>query len=150
MDELQKKALSRLEARCARQEYCVRDIRTKALKAMEGDAARAEEIVESLLRDGFVDDSRYAAAFAREKSSLTGWGPVKIRFALRAKGVSDEVASEALEQIDSARAGAKLEKLMENKAASLAGDPQIRLKLIKFALSRGYTYEEVQRVMENY
>ena len=150
MDEQQKKVLGRLEARCARQEYCVGDIRSKALKALEGDAGRAAEVVESLVNDGFVDDARYAAAFAREKSSLSAWGPVKIRFALRAKGIADGVIGEALEQIDGDKAGERLDKLLQNKASALEGDPHIRLKMIKFALSRGYTYEEVQKHMERY
>ena len=51
-------------------------------------------IVAALVEDGYADDRRYAAAFAREKSSITGWGPVKIRMALSAKGISGEMADE--------------------------------------------------------
>ena len=72
-------------------------------------------IVGALVEDGYADDRRYAAAFAREKSSITGWGPVKIRMALSAKGISGEMADEALLEIDSGRADAKLEKLLQTK-----------------------------------
>ena len=75
----EKKVLERLQRQCARMEYCVSDIRRKALKAMEGDADAADRIVASLVKDRFVDDRRFAAAFAREKSALQGWGTVKIR-----------------------------------------------------------------------
>ena len=93
----EKKVLERLQRQCARMEYCVSDIRRKALKALEGDAEAAGRIVDSLVKDRFVDDRRYAAAFAREKSALQGWGEVKIRFLLRGKGVSDEIITEALQ-----------------------------------------------------
>ena len=97
----------------------------------------------SLISDKFVDDARYASAFAREKASLQGWGPIKIRFQLRAKGISDAVISGALEEIDADKASARLQKLLENKWNSLQDDPQGRLKLFKFALTRGYEYEEI-------
>ena len=41
----------------------------------------------------------------------------------------------------------KLEKLMAAKRKSLEGDPQIKLKLIKYALTRGYEYDEIQRYL---
>lgn len=145
MDSQQKSILDRLEAQCSKREYCSADVRHKARKALEGDAARAEEVVESLLGNGFVDDARYAGAFAREKSSLDGWGPVKIRYALRMKGIADAAIGEALDGVDTDKAEARLSKLIEAKRKSLEGDPQIRLKLIKFALSRGYEYDTVER-----
>ena len=89
--------------------------------------------------------ARYAGAFAREKSSLDGWGPVKIRYALRMKGIADAAIGEALDGVDTDKAEARLSKLIEAKRKSLEGDPQIRLKLIKFALSRGYEYDTVER-----
>ena len=144
MDEALKKKLSRLEAQCVKREYCVRDIMAKAMKAAEGNQAEADELVASLRADKFVDDARYAAAFAREKSSLTGWGPVKIRFALRAKGLSETDIASGLAEIDSSRAEERLERLTAAKWKSLQDDPQGKLKLIKFALSRGYDYDAVQ------
>jgi regulatory protein len=140
----EKKVLERLQRQCARMEYCTSDIRRKALKAMEGDEEAAGRIVESLLNDRFVDDRRYAAAFAREKSALQGWGAVKIRFLLRGKGVSDEIITEALQEIDADKAASKLDKLAADKYRLLKDDPQCKLKMLKALLSRGYGYDEVE------
>ena len=85
MDEREKKVFDALSAQCAKREYCTADIRRKALERLEFDAAAAEAVVSALASEGYVDDRRYAAAFAREKSALSGWGPVKIRTALRKK-----------------------------------------------------------------
>jgi regulatory protein len=146
MDE--KKVLERLQRQCARMEYCTSDIRRKALKALEGDAEAAERVVASLVEDRFVDDRRYAAAFAREKSALQGWGEVKIRFLLRGKGISDEIISEALQEIDPEKAASKLDKLAADKFRLFQGDPQCKLKLLKALLSRGYGYDEVAAAVE--
>ena len=133
----EKKVLERLQRQCARMEYCVSDIRRKALKALEGDAEAADRVVASLLKDKFVDDRRYAAAFAREKSALQGWGAVKIRFLLRGKGISDEIISEALAEIDADKAASKLDKLAADNYRLLKDDPQCKLKMLKALLSRG-------------
>ena len=144
----EKKVLERLQRQCARMEYCISDVRRKALKALEGDADAAERIVASLVRDCFVDDRRYAAAFAREKAALQGWGVVKIRFQLRGKGISDEIITEALQEIDPAKAASKLDKLAADRYRLLKDDPQCRLKLLKALLSRGYGYDEVEAAVK--
>jgi len=144
----EKKVLERLQRQCSKAEYCSSDVRRKALKAMEGDSEAASRIVEALVRERFVDDGRYAAAFSREKSSLQGWGAIKIRFMLRSKGISDEIVSAALEEIDSGKAERKLDKLVSDKARLLEGDPQKRLKLLKYALGRGYSYDEVEKAID--
>ena len=139
--------LSALQNLCVRREYCTSDIRRKALDRCEGDKAMADELVTSLKADRFVDDVRYASAFAREKSSLTGWGPVKIRFALRAKGLSEGDIAAGLAEIEPDRASSRLESLLQNKWKTLSDDPAGRLKLIRFALSRGYEYSQVEDII---
>ena len=148
MDERLKSVFDALSLQCAKREYCVSDIRRKALQRLEFDASAAEEVVSALVADGYVDDRRYAAAYAREKSVLSGWGPVKIRSALLARGVARDAVLEALEEIDPERAAAKLEKVLETKWRTLRDDPQGRLKLIRFALSRGYDYEPIRSMIE--
>lgn len=135
------KVLARLQARCVKRECCFSDIYKKALAALEGDAEGAEELVASLVKDRFVDDLRYASAFAREKSRLGGWGPAKIRFALRGKGISAEVIEEALGEVDQEDADRKMLSVLSMKAKSLEGDTRKKSKLLRFGLGRGYSYE---------
>ena len=148
MDDNAKKVLSRLQAHCSRRECCSRDIYAKALKAMDRDSAVAEEIVESLRRDRYLDDLRYATAFARDKSSLQGWGPVKISWMLKAKGLDEVTISSALEEVDADSAERKLDSLVAQKRRQLEGDPQMKLKLLKYALGRGYGYDNVKASVE--
>ena len=140
--------LAYLQNLCVKRECCSSEILKKAEKALEGDRGAAQQMLESLVADRFVDDARYAAAFAREKSSLTGWGPNKIRYALMLKGISKADVAAALEETDPEASSAKLEKLVEAKKRSLEGDPYIKFKLIKYALSRGYEYDVVAPVVE--
>ena len=142
------KVADRMMALCSRREYCRKDILKKVMTALDGDAAKAEEVVGKLVEERYVDDRRYAAAFARDKASIAGWGAAKIRYMLAAKGVDREIIASALEEVDVSRADARLEKLMENKARSLKDDPQRRMKLLRFGVGRGYGYEEVSSMID--
>ena len=111
---------------------------------MEGDRETAIKLLDELVKDKYVDDLRYATAFARDKASISGWGATKIRYALSVKGVSREVIDEALCEIDASCAQARLDRLLENKYRSLKEDPQCKLKMLRFGLGRGYSYNEVE------
>ncbi|MBR1575182.1 MAG: RecX family transcriptional regulator [Bacteroidales bacterium] len=141
------KLLSSLQAQCVRKEYCSADMFKKALKGLEGDEEGAATMVALLVKDRFVDDLRYASAFARDKACLDGWGPVKIRFQLRGKGIDAATVEEALASVDPDKAQAKLRAVLEAKVRSLKGDPELRLKLLKFGLQRGYDYDRLDPVV---
>ena len=147
MTDQQKRILDRLRGLCSRREYCVADVLKKAADGLEGDRTAAQEVVDVLVKEKYVDDLRYASAFARDKSAIQGWGEVKIRYMLSAKGVPRDVIDKALEEIDEDKAESRLEKLLQNKLKSLKDDPQRRLKLLRFALGRGYSYDEVNSLI---
>ena len=54
-NDISKKVLSSLQRQCSRRECCSSDIYKKALKALDGDAAKAAAILESLKADKYVE-----------------------------------------------------------------------------------------------
>lgn len=147
MTDQQKRILDRLRGLCSRREYCYADVLRKAKDALDGDVQAAKEVADELVADRYVDDHRYASAYARDKSAIQGWGEVKIRYMLSAKGVPRDVIDKALQEIDQNKADSRLEKLLHAKLKSLKDDPQVRLKLFRFALGRGYSYDEVNSLI---
>ena len=147
MTDKQKKVLDRLRGLCSRREYCCADVLKKAKDALDGDLQAAQDVVDSLVKDKYVDDLRYASAYARDKSSIQGWGDVKIKYMLSAKGVASSVITDALQEIDRDKSSSRLLKLLENKLRTLKDDPQCRLKLLRFALGRGYSYDEANSLI---
>ena len=145
---MNEKVADKMRRMCSRREYCVADIRKKLLVQLDGNAAEADEIIAMLLNEKYVDDLRYASAYARDKSSISGWGAVKIRYMLASKGVSADIIASALDEIDSGKAQARLDKLMETKFRTLKDDPQCRMKMLRFALGRGYGYEKAASIVE--
>ena len=118
MDEKSLKTLDRLRGLCSRREYCMADVMSKAMKVLDGDRTASEEVVAKLVEERYVDDFRYASAFARDKAAIQGWGTVKIRYMLSAKGVARSVIDEALAEIDDAKAADRLFRLLENRVCA--------------------------------
>lgn len=143
------KILNNLRRQCSRREYCRMDVLKKAEKALQGDKGAAEKILATLVEERYVDDRRYAEAYARDKSSIAGWGAVKIRYMLSAKGVDRNIITQALEEIDVKKADDRLKKLLENKYRTLKDDPQWKMKILRFALGRGYSYDDVNEVLKS-
>lgn len=150
-DELKKKrtktpdeALASLMRLCARAEKSEGDARR--LMRGWGLAERdAQQVLDRLVRDRFIDDSRYAEAFVREKLRLSGWGEYKIRTALQRKGVGKELIDAALSQADRSGMGERLAQQLERKARTVkyATQYELKTKLIRYGLSLGYDYEAV-------
>ena len=141
------KVADRMRGLCSRREYCRQDIMKKVLAALSGDADEAGRIMDRLVEEKYIDDLRYASAFARDKSSIAGWGVTKIRYMLAAKGIDRETIAAALQEVDEGKASDRLEKLLSAKVRSLKDDPQCRMKLLRFALGRGYQYDEAAEVI---
>lgn len=148
------KVLDRMRNLCSRREYCSSDILRKASDALSKyqtdkdlAASGASMVLESLIEDKYVDDRRYAAAFAREKAAIAGWGAVKIRYSLSLKGIDSDIIGQALDEIDECVADTRLVKLIGRKSESLENDPQRRLKLIRFGMGRGYSYDTVLKAI---
>ncbi len=143
-----KQILMSLQRECSRREHCRSEVYAKALKALDNDIDAASEITDSLEADRYVDEKRYCAAFVSDKAGLVGWGPLKIRMALSAKGIRSEIIEDALSCMDSGRAMEKLMKMLQTRWKALAGDSQGKLKLIRYALSRGYDYDTVREAVD--
>lgn len=142
------KVADRMRGLCSRREYCRQDIMKKVLAALGGDADEAGRIMDRLVEETYIDDLRYASAFARDKSSIAGWGATKIRYMLAAKGIDRETIAAALQEVDEGKASDRLEKLLSAKVRSLKDDPQCRMKLLRFALGRGYQYDEAAELID--
>lgn len=135
----EEKALARLQALCAKAEKCSRDADTKMRQwGLDADARR--RVLDSLVRDSYVDDSRYARAFASDKACFDKWGPFKVEAALRAKGLADGDISAAIACVDEERWAEAAEAVVAAKVRQLkaAGDADWRPKAVRHAMQRGF------------
>lgn len=139
---------NRLAQLCSRREYCSRGILDLLRRKGVGEKD-AEAVLERLRAERYVDDARYARAFARDKALLAGWGPRKIAYALSLKGIPEDVVQAALAEVGEDERFRRMEEVIRGKWRSVkAVTPQERrAKVLRFALSRGYDYASVMRIL---
>lgn len=144
-----KEAVMLAEDACGRAEYCSHEIREK-LRRRGVEAELIDRIIDSLKKRRFIDDRRYAMAFARSRQQYNGWGRRKIALALSAKRISRELIDEALEQIDPDEYIDALTDMISRWAASLERplSREDRMKLTRRALGRGYDYDSIKRALQ--
>ena len=111
-------ALRMLMYRCAKSEVAVSDARRSLVRWGVAEADR-QRIVDTLLRERFIDERRYAEAYVREKTGLSRWGVYKIRAALRAKQIPEMLIEEALRQVDPQFMRGKLEEQLRRKMQAI-------------------------------
>jgi regulatory protein len=135
-------ALARLQRLCSRTEKCIADVRRKLLE-WEVAPEEASKIIARLQAGGFLDERRYAGAFVHDKITLSHWGVLKVRKALKDKKVDDGIIREALCSIDKLTQEQHLAHLLSHKLKSLKPAPVAdrKIKLLRFVLGRGFEYE---------
>ena len=143
-------ALQRLTALCASAEHCEYEM-TEKMRKWEVDESDRQRIVEYLRDAKFVDDERYARAFVKDKIKYNKWGRRKVEQALWAKHIADDIRQRVLDEVDDSEYKSVLADLLKSKRRSIkaATDYELNMKLIKFALSRGFDYSIVRQCIDS-
>ncbi|MFO7657728.1 MAG: regulatory protein RecX [Bacteroidales bacterium] len=143
-----KEALARLMKICSMQEKCVADIKLK-LKSWKIDARQTDEIVKYLVANRFVDEQRYSGSYANDKFRLNGWGKTKIAYALKMKGIEEEIIRSALQKIDDDNYEQTLRGLLQKKMKTIKTGNILLLKqkLFRFAATKGYETETINHAI---
>ncbi len=130
-------ALSRLQGLCAASEQCESDLRKK-LAAWGVSYANADAIIRRLERDRFLDNARFATAYAHDKLTFNGWGRHKIAQGLRSKRIDSQIIDEALDSIDPEEYASRAFRVMRTKSAGLEPTRENKMKLLRFGAGRGF------------
>lgn len=154
MEEKDKKKelLSRAQRICSEREYCESDIRNKMQAWGETDDKMAGDIIASLKKDGFIDEMRYAGAFARDRFKYQQWGKVKITAQMKLKHIPASVITAGLETIDEEEYRIVLKDILTRHRKNIKAKNRFDLKgkLLRHALAKGFeshlVYEMVNEI----
>lgn len=131
-----------------------------ALKIIERSYKTKKEMIKRLLEKGyaleevnetlkfleeynFINDESYTKAFINDRKKTQG--KQKIKYALKNKGVSDEIIKEELSKLDMEKEKENANILALKKYNILikreSDKYKLKEKIIRFLISRGYNYE---------
>lgn len=143
-----KEAYTKMAQLCSRSEQCSTDIRKKIV-AYEIMDELVEEIITKLKTEKFLDDERYVKAYVSDKFRLNKWGKIKIRHYLKAKGLSDGLIDNGLNEIDEEQYKKVLIATLKEKAKKVKTTNKYEKagQIIRFAQSRGFEPEMIHRYL---
>ena len=147
MTESEGKTLA--ERYCSGAEHCCQEVRSM-LERHKVEADDISGILKYLIREGYVDESRYAAAFVHDKVRFAKWGRIKIAQALWQKRIPQDVADEALSSIDEDEYMTALREVVKARGRAVRGATEYerKMKTMKTVCSRGYEPSLVRKVLD--
>lgn len=142
----EQEAYLRLAALCAQAEHCEYEMQEKMRRWEIADDAQAR-VMQRLITERYVDDERFARAFANDKVKYNKWGRRKVEQAMWLKHIAEDIRQRVLDSIDDEEYIAILRPLLQQKRRSVKAhnDYELQQKLIKFAIGRGFTMDIIKQ-----
>lgn len=142
-------ALQKLKHYCAYQERSHSEVKEK-LYSLGVWRKDHDEIIARLIEENYLNEERFAIAFAGGKFRIKQWGRVKIKYELKQKQVSDYSIKKALKQIDEEDYMKALNKLAKEKYASLKSEQYLvrKKKTMDHLIRRGFEAERVNESLK--
>ncbi len=133
--------LNRARHYCSTQERCVQEVANK-LRSWNVGQKNTDKIIESLRKDNYLNEERYAKLFAGGKFRINHWGKNKIIFELTKKQVPELIIQIGLQEISEEEYFNTLLDLLKKKKREIRDtDPFIiKKKLINYAVQKGYHF----------
>ena len=146
LEELLHKAASY----CSISEHCVSEVEEK-LNAWCIACDDKSKIINRLISEDFINEKRYCTYFVKDKFRFNKWGKIKISYNLKAKGLDKEVVQNAMSTIDDGEYEELLASLLKTKLVGLKYEFEYEKqgKLFRFAQSRGFENNVIERVIRN-
>ena len=142
-------ALQKLRHYCAYQERSHAEVQQK-LWDLGVRRAEHDEIISTLIEEDYLNEERFAKAFAGGKFRMKEWGRKKIYYALKEKKVSEYNIKSAMKEIDEGEYLETLQKLTAKKYTSLKSEQYLvrKKKTIDYLLQKGFELELINAAVD--
>ena len=146
MTESEGKTLA--ERYCSGAEHCCQEVRAM-LERHKVESADINRILQHLIAENYIDESRYARALVHDKVRFAKWGRVKIAQALWQKRIPQDIADDALTAIDEDEYMAALRDVVTSRFRTVKGADEYerKMKTMKTVCTRGYEPSLVRKVL---
>jgi recX family len=146
---LEPQALKKLADLCAKGEHCSGEMLEKMRKWGLSEDAQAR-IMEKLTKMKYIDDARYTEFFVHDKIRYNRWGRRKIEQALWQKRVDNSISTPVLDAVEDEEYLEVLRPLLASKYPTIKAesDYERSMKLIKFAMGRGFTIDLIRKCID--
>jgi regulatory protein len=144
-----KEALVKIQSYCAYQERSHKEVKNK-LYEYGLYSSEVDELISTLIVDGFLNEERFAKAFAGGKFRIKKWGRLKIQQELEMLGLTKRNIATGLKEIDSSDYSKTLKSLIKKKSAQTPESNPFKKKnqVARFVIGKGYEAEMVWEMVK--
>ncbi len=146
------KAAEKIKHFCAYQERCHQETSAK-LYNFGLSTHEVNALLAMLIEENYLNEERFAIAYAGGKFRVNKWGKIKIKMALRQKQVSDYCINKGLAAIKDVEYLSQLDKLAKEKITVLKKEKNIlakKNKLLQYLIQKGYEQPFIYAWINNY
>lgn len=143
-------ALAKVQRYCAYQERSHQEVKSK-LYSFGLPTSQVDEIMSQLITDGFLNEERFAKAFAGGKFRMKKWGRLKISHELEQLGLTKKCIQRGLNEIESCDYFKTLKALIVKKSEAIQ-EPNLfkkRDKVARYAITKGFEPELVWELIRD-
>lgn len=136
--------LSKIYRYCAYQERSHKEVKNKLfLYGLYSN--QVDEILAQLIIEGYLNEERFAKAFAGGKFRIMKWGRIKIQHQLEMEGLTPRCIARGMAAIDNADYVKTMKALIKKKSLqTIEGNLyKKKNKVARFAISKGFEPELV-------
>ncbi|MET0392352.1 MAG: regulatory protein RecX, partial [Chitinophagaceae bacterium] len=107
--------------------------------------------ISALIEENYLNEERFAIAYAGGKFRSNHWGRVKIKYELKQRQVSEYCIRKAIKEIDEDQYLSVLKELADKKFNSLKGDQHLvrKKKTMDYLLNRGFEMDLIRAAVED-
>ncbi len=148
-DEFIKKVKLKAAHYCAYRERTQQEVRDKLYQyGLHRD--EVESLIAELITENFINEERFAVAFAGGKFRMKKWGRIKIVNELRRRGITEYCINKALSEIDEDDYETTARDLAVKKFNALTDtDPlKKKYKVTRYLTGKGYEHSLVQKIAD--
>jgi len=143
--------LARAARLCSSSEHCASQIQEKLL-SWGATEEEAENIIGYLVKEKYIDNSRFSRAYCHDKFCYSHWGRIKIKQMLRHLRLSDEEIAEGMTAIPEEEYSQALSNALLAKDRTLRDTDlyQRKAKLVRHLISRGFEMDLILDAVDDY
>ena len=144
------KAFEKAKYYCAYQERSHAEVKKK-LYGFGLYKDEVELLMSKLIDENYLNEERFALAFAGGRFRIKQWGKTRIRFELKQRQVSDYNIKKALAAIPEEDYEKALQKLASEKLTTLKNEQNIftkKSKLQNYLISKGYEFNLIAEILK--
>jgi regulatory protein len=143
-------AWGKIQKYCAYQERCHKEVKEK-LYSYSLSTNEVDELTDRLIQENYLNEERFAKAYAGGKFRVKKWGRIKILLELKFRDISPYCIKEGMKEIDDVLYYEQLKTILYKRWEAMRKESNVlmrRKKTSSYLIAKGYEPDLVWDILK--